>query len=337
MEKSLNNAGARYFLKRFFRFLHSRYHSLILRNPKSCPPLTLHVEATNRCNLNCVMCFQQTMEREKGFIDFALYKEIIDRAAGWASHLQLANFGEPLLHPDIEKMIRYGHGKGFFVELFTNGLLIDEDCAKMLVDSGVGKINVSIDAMDADLYRQLRKTELVPILENLKRLSVARSKAGGKTPFIVIAGSDLKANPGQPSAIRNSYKSTGADAYYVTPSMNWAGRAKDAAFIKPTGDEYSGCLFPWYLMNVSREGIVTPCCIDAELGNAVGDVKTEDLRAIWNSQRIRKLRQAIIDRDISTLAKISNCHKCSRLFYSQNAYTLNRGRIEIAQLRHFLV
>ena len=276
------------------------------------------------------------MQRPKGRIDPALFRRIVDSAEGWVHHLQLANFGEPLLHPDLPEMIHYAASRGFFVEVFTNGLLLDDERAEMLVRAGTGKVNVSIDALEPEVFKNIRGVEIQPILENLKRLSQARSRLGSRTPFIVIAAADLLANPGEPGSIGKRCAELGADAWYVTPSMNWAGSATDSDSVKPSGAEYSGCLFPWYLMNVSLDGIVTPCCIDAELRNEIGRIDRTDLRAIWNDEPVRRLRRALLARDLDAMADISNCHQCSRIYYSQNAYTLNRGRIELAQLRHFL-
>ncbi len=330
----MTSGGLSYFLPRLSRFFLARIYASLLHHERSCPPLTLHIEATNHCNLNCAMCFQQTMERKKGEIEFDLFKEIIDQAAGWVSHLQIANFGEPLLHPRIEEMIRYAAERGFFVELFTNGLQLDDDRCEMLVRSGTGKVNVSIDALNAETYKLLRGTDLQPVLDNLKGLSITRKRLNSHAPFIVIAAADLAANPGQPKSIQERARILGADSWYVTPSMNWAGMVEGAPTIKPKGADYAGCLFPWYLVNVSYEGIVTPCCIDAELRNQVGDISKQNLRDIWNGPQIRKLRRSLVGRDIVTLSEISACHKCSRLFYSQEKYTANRARIELAQLAH---
>lgn len=329
------DGGIGYFSRRLARFAKARWCSSVLKSALSAPPLTLHIEATNRCNLNCQMCFQQTMKREKGAIDVSFYKEIIDSATGWVEHLQIANFGEPLMHPELEEMISYASSKGFFVEVFTNGVLLDDDAADMFVRAGTGKVNVSIDALDSDVYEKIRSTPLAPVLLNLNRLAKARINAGSKSPFIVLAASDLKANTGQPAAMKSRFAKTGADALYVTPSMNWAGSAEDGDFIKPSGTKYRGCLFPWYLMNVSFEGIVTPCCIDAELGNAIGDIKQGGIKDIWNSEPARILRKALLSADMNTLDEVSNCTGCSRLYYSQNSYTLNRASVEFKQLLHF--
>ena len=307
-----------------------------MKSPIAPPPLTLHVETTNSCNLDCVMCFQQTMERKKGRIDFDFYKAVINQASGWVHHLQLANFGEPLLHPQIVEMVEYAATHGFFVELFTNGTLLTEERARALIAAGVGKINISIDALDPAVYHGLRGTELAPVLENLRTLRRLRDASGKPTPFLVVAGSDLQGNPGQPERIRREHKSLGADSWYVTPSMNWAGNADQSSAIKQRGSRVRGCLFPWYLMAVSREGIVTPCCIDAELRNAGGTFPDMSLGEIWNGESMQRLRRALLSGDLATLHTISHCDCCSRLYVSQNMYTLNRGRVELAQLMHFI-
>lgn len=271
------------------------------------------------------------MKRKKGRIEFPLFQKIIDETAGWVFHLQIANFGEPLLHPNLENMIRHAVSKGFFVELFTNGALLDQTKAQMLIEAGTGKINVSIDALDPLIYEQIRGIELQPVLDNLRRLYDLRAKLKSRTPFIVMAMADLASNPGQKRIVQKEFSALGADSWYATPSMNWAGSAEGSGGVKPKGPSYKGCLFPWYLMNVAQNGTVTPCCIDAELHNAIGNVNEKPLREIWNDSPVRRIRKALIDRDINTLSQISNCHRCSRLYYSQNAYTLNRARIEIAQ------
>lgn len=335
--ETLSNFGAGYFAARTLRFSRARWRASIMKSPVSPPPLTLHIEPTNHCNLSCEMCFQPSMKRAKGKMNLALYRWIIDQAEGWVAHLQLANFGEPLLHPDLPEMVRYAAKRGFFVELFTNGVLLDDASAKALIEAGTGKINVSIDALDPATYKTLRGTDLEPVLKNLKGLRELRQQMKSKTPFIVLAAADLASNPGEPEKVALRFHEFGADHFYITPSMNWVGQTRDSKSIKPMGQTVRGCLFPWYLMNVSFDGVVTGCCIDAQLGNEIGRVtqNTGNIRDIWNEKKARSLRRALLARDLNALDEISNCRYCSRLYYSQNAYSANRIRVELAQLRHF--
>ncbi len=63
--------------------------------------------------------------------------------------------GEPLLHPDLEAMIRHARRRGLEVNLVTNGTLADPARARSLARAGLRTAQVSIEAPDADLHDDL--------------------------------------------------------------------------------------------------------------------------------------------------------------------------------------
>ena len=67
-------------------------------------PTYFWIEPTNHCNLRCIMCPNGAgkIEREKGYMDYALYAGIIDDIKDFASAVTLAVGGESLLHPKPE-------------------------------------------------------------------------------------------------------------------------------------------------------------------------------------------------------------------------------------------
>ena len=72
------------------------WHELPLyRNPGSFP-LHLDIELTTTCNLKCIQCFQSFDPPEPQFMDFELYKKIIDQGP---KAVKLNYRGEPLLYP----------------------------------------------------------------------------------------------------------------------------------------------------------------------------------------------------------------------------------------------
>ena len=75
------------------------------------------------------MCFQQHMPIPKeGYIDFELYKRVVDECAENKLYsIRLCHRGEPLLHSKIVDMVKYAKDKGI-KEVFTltNGLLLNE-------------------------------------------------------------------------------------------------------------------------------------------------------------------------------------------------------------------
>ena len=331
----MNNGGPTYFLRRAAAFARARWCASLPGGVTSPAPVTIQVEITNRCNLSCAMCFQGTMRRPRVDMSRAMFERVVDSAAGWVHHVQLANFGEPLLHPRVHELVAHAAGRGLFVEMITNGTLLDSRCAERLVGAGVGKVSVSVDSLDPGRYRQMRGVELEAALAGLGNLVRARRRAGGRRPFIVLTGTDLVSNPGDAVALRERCRDLGADACYVTPSCNWAGAVQDPRWIRPTGQRFAGCLFPWEFLFVGSAGQLAPCCIDPELRNEVGRLEGDGLRGAFNGAPMRTLRRAILDGDLASLSRISACHACSRPFGSQAGFTLNRLRVELAQLAHF--
>jgi sulfatase maturation enzyme AslB (radical SAM superfamily) len=86
------------------------------------PPDRLYIESTNICNLSCIMCPTGRKEqvRKKGYIDFELFKSIVDEMAPWVQATTLHIWGEPLMHPKMFDMIDYCRKKGLRSEISTN-------------------------------------------------------------------------------------------------------------------------------------------------------------------------------------------------------------------------
>ena len=94
IKKLIAYVGARYYLKKPEQqeFIETRYSSLkslfdvglnqffyMIKSPH-CPKITsIQFEVTNSCNLKCKMCpVNNGMKREKGFMDFNLFKKVLD-------------------------------------------------------------------------------------------------------------------------------------------------------------------------------------------------------------------------------------------------------------------
>ena len=64
-----------------------------------------NIEITNACNLRCKMCpVNRGMRRKTQYMDFSLFKEIVDKNPGVEFILPF-QWGEPLLHKDFLKMV----------------------------------------------------------------------------------------------------------------------------------------------------------------------------------------------------------------------------------------
>ncbi|MRR35078.1 radical SAM protein, partial [bacterium] len=124
-------------------------------------PSKLFVEVTTHCNLGCAMCVKQTMHH--GMTEGCMADETFSALAPAFPHLEaliLNGIGEPLLHPQLESFIRRAKEllppQGW-VGFQSNGLLMNEGRAASLVEAGLERICISMDAASPETFRRLRE------------------------------------------------------------------------------------------------------------------------------------------------------------------------------------
>ena len=148
-------------------------------------PSRLIVETTTRCNLACAMCPKQAgrsvspgsagargnpegsasidglggLSGPDGDLDEASFAAL-EPAFPRLESLVLNGIGEPLLHPGLEDFIRRAGAsmpESGLIGFQTNGHLLDEGRADSLVEAGLNRVCVSIDALDTGLFGQIRQ------------------------------------------------------------------------------------------------------------------------------------------------------------------------------------
>lgn len=110
-------------------------------------PFLAQVDVTRRCNLTCGYCNEyddvsSPVPTEMLKFRFRRLKEL----GTWA--LELSG-GEPLLHPDVEELLRYGKALGFHkTMLITNGFLLNQKRADALNETRFDDLQISIDVVN---------------------------------------------------------------------------------------------------------------------------------------------------------------------------------------------
>jgi GTP 3',8-cyclase len=134
---------------------------------------TLRVSLLSHCNLGCVYCVagegESEGEREgesvganNSQLSVPVLLAIIE---GLHAQLQLKTLrltgGEPLLYRDLTDLIRGIHAIGIHdIKLTTNGFLLKR-LALPIKEAGMGSINVSLDAIDEDVFFTMSKRRSV--------------------------------------------------------------------------------------------------------------------------------------------------------------------------------
>jgi hypothetical protein len=119
------------------------------RHGKNKPRL-IFWELTKGCNLRCIHCRATATELSApSDLSTEAARDIIDQIAEVSTPILVLSGGEPLFRSDIFQLARYGTDKGLRVALATNGTLVTKHVARMIQDSGVQRVAISLDGADA--------------------------------------------------------------------------------------------------------------------------------------------------------------------------------------------
>ncbi len=122
-----------------------------LLNYQALPPETINIFPTDRCNLRCKMCFEKFRIPKKE-LKIEQWKSIIDQVSGSGPRIHLSG-GEPLLYPDIDKLLEYIKRHKLFLVLTTNGTYLKKFTS--IIAATVNQINISIDG-PAEIHDKIR-------------------------------------------------------------------------------------------------------------------------------------------------------------------------------------
>jgi radical SAM protein with 4Fe4S-binding SPASM domain len=120
-------------------------------------PRLIFWELTKGCNLRCIHCRATATELSSpSDLSTQTACDIIDQIAEVSKPILVLSGGEPLFRSDIFQLARYGTDKGLRVALATNGTLVTKHVARMIVDSGVQRVAISLDGADALTHDSFR-------------------------------------------------------------------------------------------------------------------------------------------------------------------------------------
>lgn len=111
-------------------------------------PLLVHVVPVRRCNIACGYCNEYDKVSQP--VPIERIERWVDALAGLGTSVVACSGGEPLLHPQIERVIRRVRGGGMLAGLITNGYLLSEKTIDSLNRAGLDFLQISIDNVEPD-------------------------------------------------------------------------------------------------------------------------------------------------------------------------------------------
>jgi cyclic pyranopterin phosphate synthase len=133
----------------------------------------LRISVTDRCNIRCFYCMPEDgvqFVNRREILDFEEIERFVRIAVGLGVTKLRVTGGEPLLRRDLTVLIeRLASIPGVRdLALTTNGVLLPE-LARPLHDAGLRRINVHLDTLDRERFRQItRRDDLDRVLAGLE-------------------------------------------------------------------------------------------------------------------------------------------------------------------------
>jgi MoaA/NifB/PqqE/SkfB family radical SAM enzyme len=111
-------------------------------------PVLAHLIPIRRCNLSCNYCNEYDNFSKPVPLDVMFHR--VDRLATLGTTIITISGGEPLLHPELEKIIRRIRRRGILAGLITNGYLLTPQRIEGLNRAGLDHLQISIDNVAPD-------------------------------------------------------------------------------------------------------------------------------------------------------------------------------------------
>ncbi len=279
------------------------------------PPSFIWIEPTNNCNLKCIMCPTGTgmVDVKKGFMDYALYKRIIDETNVYTSAVTLAISGESLLHPEFFQMIRYASSKGVKILLNTNATLLTRDKARLLLDSGISEISFAFDGLKKGTYEKARVgADFEKTLDNILYFLSLKKEKSRKLPYSILSILELELDgysEEEKTAFLKRFDGL-IDEIRSREVSTWGSTFKDtdAFSYRDNSNVYGPCSRLWSTACITWDGDVVPCVYNANHEYVIGNIKDNNLIDIWNSEKMSRLRESMINGDYLDISPL--CENC---------------------------
>lgn len=266
-------------------------------------PFSLHVFPSFYCNFKCSYCLHSLSNdtlREKGFykelMDFDLFKKVVNDAGGFSNKIKaliFAGHGEPLSNPDIAKMVGYASSSGKFnrVEIVTNASLLSREMSDALIDSGIDRLRISLQGVNAQKYHDVSgvKLDYENFVDNIRYFYEKKSKTEVYIKIIDVA-MDGQDDFEKFHRIFDEISDVTAIEYAI-PFVKEIDLGDLSGKNKQGNKQASEiCSMPFYMMVVNPNGDVVPCCA-TDIPEIFGNIRDKSLVEIWNSmERKRFLR-----------------------------------------------
>ncbi|MBQ1994852.1 MAG: radical SAM protein [Clostridia bacterium] len=268
----------------------------------------VYVEITNICNMSCSFCHGH--KRESKRMNKDEFSFILSALTDKTKYIYYHLMGEPLTHPQLHEFIKMAGERGFRSVVTTNGTLLRKR-GEELLSSGLYKVNISVHSFEKESDEEHAKY--------IRELAEFSEKAAEEGTIVVFRLWNNGFDGGRNDVTFNLLKELLQGEW----AENTRGiRIRDKIHIEwgerfewpDTEAEIKGERFFCYGLKdhfgILSDGTVVPCCLDSDGVINLGNIFSEDIDTILDSERARAITEGFAKGEASE-------ELCKRCGYAQ--------------------
>jgi len=265
------------------------------------------------CNAKCIHCiyseFPETKAMTAGqklFMDMAVFKIVADECSRhpW-NLLRLVGFGEPMMHPQFIEMVAYAKNAGCNVGVITNGSLLDEKMAEMLLQTNIDAIDVSVDAFSKETYELIRKGLSFEQLVQNVRILVDKRNSLKKSTFIfcsIVEQEEVNHEINEALQFWGEIADKAVSRKFLTFGLFDKDEART-----PYYEERIPCFLLYDRINIDVGGQIRLCGYDSSGKTDFGSVLNTSIGEVWQGDELNRLRMLHQERRFDEAGLCASC------------------------------
>ena len=218
---------------------------------------------------------------------------------------------EPLLYKNFDKVLeRAKEAEIMDIFIFTNGNLLNEKNSNLILNSGVTRLFVSIDAATEETYNKIRvpvskrllnSKRLEKLEENVKNFVNMKKKLNKKLPLTRVSFVALSENSHEVDLFKKKWEKI-VDSVEIQRETSIKVYDKIENYRGKKLENYN-CTKPWGDMAIYSNGLVGPCCNLVGRKTPIGNIKDNSITEIWNGEKMTELRNGFKNNNPNDVCK----------------------------------
>lgn len=260
----------------------------------------INIEISNICNLQCSFCPE--VQRTKKLMELSLFRRVIQQVAPLTEQVCFHLMGDPLIHPELAEFVAVCEEFGAPIFLVTNGVLLREKQAALLLNPAFRQVNFSLHSFSDNFperdpsgylerifaYTERAFLERPDLYVNFRLWNLNDPRGTGAQNREVLRRIEARFGVRVPEdevdvRVQKSRKIKNRLYLHFDTEFTWPSLAL------PILGEEGRCYGLSTHFGILADGTVVPCCLDQEGRIPLGQIAERPILEILDDPRSRAI------------------------------------------------